>query len=210
MMSKKFVVVFVVVLALVLAACAPVVTETPAAAAPTEAPAAATEAPAASSGAPEVCASDPFGCAKVDPGTTVKVGMGAPMTGGDASFGIDISQGAQIAVNDAGQLEGFSFELVAQDDGGNAEGGAAVANKLVADPSVVAVAGHIFSGATAAAMPIYEKAGLPMLSPSATNPTLTEKGSAVFNRIAFTDVIQAKFAAKWFRLRQGSGRGCPR
>jgi hypothetical protein len=134
-MSKKFVVVFVVVLALVLAACAPVVTETPAAA-PTEAPAAATEAPAASSGAPEVCASDPFGCAKVDPGTTVKVGMGAPMTGGDASFGIDISQGAQIAVKDAGQFEGFSFELVAQDDGGNAEGGAAVANKLVADPSV--------------------------------------------------------------------------
>ena len=103
--------------------------------------------------------------------------MGAPMTGGDASFGIDISQGAQIAVKDAGQLEGFSFELVAQDDGGNAEGGAAVANKLVADPSVVAVAGHIFSGATAAAMPIYEKAGLPMLSPSATNPALTEKGS---------------------------------
>ena len=174
-MSKKFVVLFVVVLTLVLAACAP----------------------ASSGKAPEVCSTDPFGCAKVDPGTTVKVGMGAPMTGGDASFGIDISQGALIAVKDAGEFEGFSFELVAQDDGGNAEGGAAVANKLVADPSVVAVAGHIFSGATAAAMPIYEKAGLPMLSPSATNPTLTEKGSAVFNRIAFTDVIQGKFAAKF-------------
>jgi branched-chain amino acid transport system substrate-binding protein len=196
-MSKKFVVVFVVVLALVLAACAPVVTETPAAAAPTEAPAAATEAPAAPAGPPEVCASDSFGCAKVDPGTTVKIGMGAPMTGGDASFGIDISQGAQIAVKDAGQFEGFSFELVAQDDGGNAEGGAAVANKLVADPSVVAIAGHIYSGATAAAMPIYEKAGLPMLSPSATNPALTTKGSKVFNRVAFTDVIQGQFAAKF-------------
>jgi branched-chain amino acid transport system substrate-binding protein len=175
MMSKRFVFVFVVVLALVLAACSS----------------------AGSSKAPAVCSSDPLGCAKIDPGTTVKVGMGAPMTGGDASFGIDISQGAQIAVKDAGQLDGFSFELVAQDDGGNAEGGAAVASKLVADPSVVAIAGHIFSGATAAAMPIYEKAGLPMLSPSATNPALTEKGSKVFNRIAFTDVIQAKFAAKF-------------
>ncbi len=180
-MSKRFVFLFVVVLSLALAACAP----------------------AAAPAAPEVCANDPFGCAKVDPGTTVKVGMGAPMTGGDASFGIDISQGAQIAVNDAGQLEGFSFELVAQDDGGNAEGGAAVASKLVADPSVVAVAGHIFSGATAAAIPIYEKAGLPMLSPSATNPALTEKGSAVFNRIAFTDVIQAKFAAKFLSEKLG-------
>jgi branched-chain amino acid transport system substrate-binding protein len=202
-MSKRFVFLFVVVLSLALAACAPVVTETPAAPAPTEEAAAPTEAAPAAGGAPEVCASDPFGCAKVDPGTTVKVGMGAPMTGGDASFGIDISQGAQIAVKDAGEFEGFSFELVAQDDGGNAEGGAAVANKLAADPSVVAVAGHIFSGATAAAMPIYEKAGLPMLSPSATNPTLTEKGSAVFNRIAFTDVIQAKFASKFLAEKLG-------
>ena len=174
-MSKKFVVVFVVVLALVLAACAP----------------------STAGKAPAVCSSDPFGCAKVDPGTTVKVGMGAPMTGGDASFGIDISQGAQIAVTDAGEFQGFKFELVAQDDGGNAEGGAAVANKLVADPSVVAIAGHIYSGATAAAMPIYEKAGLPMLSPSATNPALTTKGSKVFNRVAFTDVIQGQFAAKF-------------
>jgi branched-chain amino acid transport system substrate-binding protein len=174
-MSKKFVVVFVVVLALVLAACAP----------------------ASAGKAPAVCSSDPFGCAKVDPGTTVKVGMGAPMTGGDASFGIDISQGAQIAVKDAGEFQGFKFELVAQDDGGNAEGGAAVANKLVADPSVVAIAGHIYSGATAAAIPIYEKSGLPMLSPSATNPALTTKGSKVFNRVAFTDVIQGQFAAKF-------------
>jgi branched-chain amino acid transport system substrate-binding protein len=196
-MSKRFVLAFVVVLAVLLAACAPVVTATPAAPAPTEAPAAATEAPAAPAGPPAVCSSDAFGCAKIDPGTTVKVGMGAPMTGGDASFGIDISQGAQEAVKDAGEFQGFKFELVAQDDQGNAEGGAAVANKLVADPSVVAIAGHIYSGATAAAMPIYEKAGLPMLSPSATNPTLTTKGSKVFNRVAFTDVIQGEFAAKF-------------
>ena len=169
-MSKRFVFLFVVVLSLALAACAPVVTETPAPPAPTEEAAAPTEAAPAAGGAPEVCASDPFGCAKVDPGTTVKVGMGAPMTGGDASFGIDISQGAQIAVKDAGEFEGFSFELVAQDDGGNAEGGAAVANKLAADPSVVAVAGHIFSGATAAAMPIYRKSWLAHAFPLGHQP----------------------------------------
>ena len=78
-----------------------------------------------------------------------------------------------------------------------AEGGAAVANKLVADPSVVAIAGHIFSGATAAAAPIYEKAGLPMLSPSATNPALSSNGWKVFNRIAFRDDAQGSFAAKY-------------
>jgi hypothetical protein len=57
---------------------------------------------------------------------------------------------------DGGDIEGFKFELVVEDDGGTPEGGAAVANKLVSDPNIVAIAGHIFSGATDAAMPIYE------------------------------------------------------
>jgi branched-chain amino acid transport system substrate-binding protein len=147
--------------------------------------------------APDACAKDAFGCAKIATGQTIKIGMGAPMTGDNAQFGVDISQGAKIAVQDAGDLQGYKFELVAQDDGGTPEGGAAVANKLVADPTVVAIAGHIFSGATASAMPIYEKAGIPMMSPSATNPDLTKGGSKVFNRVAFTDSAQGKFAAEY-------------
>lgn len=147
--------------------------------------------------APDACAKDAFGCAKIPTGQTVKIGMGAPMTGDNAQFGVDISQGAKIAVEDAGDVQGFKLELVAQDDGGTPEGGAAVANKFVADPTVVAIAGHIFSGATASAMPIYEKAGIPMMSPSATNPDLTKGGSKVFNRVAFTDSAQGKFAADY-------------
>ncbi len=147
--------------------------------------------------APAVCKTDAFGCAAIKSGQTIKIGMGAPMTGDNASFGIDISNAAKIAVSDAGTFKGWSFELVAQDDGGTAEGGAAVANKLVADQTVVAIEGHIFSGATKAAIPIYEKAGLPMMSPSATNPTLTESGSKVFNRDVFTDSAQGKFAAAY-------------
>lgn len=146
---------------------------------------------------PDACKTDAFGCAVIKPGQTIKIGMGAPMTGDNAAFGQDISQGAKIAMTDAGQLNGFSFELVAQDDGGTAEGGAAVANKLVSDPSVVAIEGHIFSGATKAAIPIYEKAGLPMMSPSATNPDLTKQGSKVFNRLVFTDAFQGKSAAEY-------------
>jgi branched-chain amino acid transport system substrate-binding protein len=119
------------------------------------------------------------------------------MTGGYSSFGIDISQGASIAVKDAGDVLGWSFALDAQDDGGGAEGGAAVANKFATDPAIVAVAGHIFSGASAAAIPIYEKVGIPMLSPSATTPSLTTLGSSVFNRIAFTDNLQGKYASEY-------------
>ncbi len=146
---------------------------------------------------PDVCKSDAFGCAVIKPGQTIKIGMGAPMTGDNAAFGQDISQGAKIAITDAGQFKGFSFELVAQDDGGTAEGGAAVANKFVSDPTIVAIEGHIFSGATKAAIPIYEKAGLPMMSPSATNPDLTKQGSKVFNRLVFTDAFQGKYAATY-------------
>ena len=146
---------------------------------------------------PDACKTDAFGCAVIKSGQTIKLGMGAPMTGDNAAFGQDISQGAKIAMTDAGQLQGFSFELVAQDDGGTAEGGAAVANKFVSDPTIVAIEGHIFSGATKAAIPIYEKAGLPMMSPSATNPDLTKQGSKVFNRLVFTDAFQGKSAAEY-------------
>ena len=146
---------------------------------------------------PEVCKTDAFGCAVFKPGDVVKIGMGAPMTGGDASYGIDISSGGFIAVDDFGELNGFKFELVAEDDGGTAEGGAAVANKFASDPAFVAVAGHIYSGATSAAMPIYEKVGVPMLSPSASLPELTTLGSSVFNRIVFTDARQGPPAAEY-------------
>lgn len=146
---------------------------------------------------PSICQNDAVGCAVIKSGQTIKIGMGAPMTGDNAAFGQDISQGAKIAFQDAGDFQGFKFELVAEDDGGTPEGGAAVANKLVSDPTVVAIEGHIFSGATKAAIPIYEKASLPMMSPSATNPDLTKGGSKVFNRAVFTDATQGKYAGEY-------------
>jgi branched-chain amino acid transport system substrate-binding protein len=188
-----------VLLALVLSSCAPAAT-------PTQAPAGQTEPTSAPAAGDDPCAADAFGCARIPAGQTIKIGMGAPMTGDNAQFGVDISQGAQIAMTDGGDVEGFTFQLVVEDDGGTPEGGAAVANKLISDQTMVAVAGHIFSGATDAAMPIYERVGIPMMSPSATNPALTEKGSKVFNRVAFTDAAQGKFAAEYIYNELGKTR----
>jgi len=217
---KKYIFVVFVIVAMLMASCAPAAApaaeepEAPAAEEP-EAPAAEEpEAPAESAEeAPTctpveceetpvearpvadveaVCAADEFGCAKIEPGQTVKIGMSAPMSGGDASFGIDAQNSGQLAAADACPFAGFSFEVLNEDDAGTAEGGAAVANKFVADQTVVAVAGHQFSGASFAAEPIYAAAGIPMLSPSATNPGLTEMGSKVFNRVPFTDKTQAE------------------
>jgi branched-chain amino acid transport system substrate-binding protein len=146
--------------------------------------------------APDVCNAD-LGCAAIAKGQTVKIGFAGPMTGDYSQFGIDMSNAMKLAVKDLGDVQGWKVEMAIEDDGGGAEGGAAVANKLVSDPTFVAMAGHAFSGATAAAMPIYEKAGIPMMSPSATNPDLTTKGSTVFNRNAFTDTDQGIGAAHY-------------
>jgi branched-chain amino acid transport system substrate-binding protein len=143
------------------------------------------------------CDADPLGCAVVEAGDTIKIGYAGPTAGDYAAFGTDISQAGLVAVDDAEPLDGFNYELVIEDTQGTPEGGAAVANLFVSEPSMIAIAGHTFSGSTEAAIPIYDEAGYPMLSPSATNPTLTEMGSSVFNRIAFTDQVQGEQAAAY-------------
>ncbi len=150
----------------------------------------------AAAAVPEACKAD-LGCAKISKGQTIKIGYAGPMTGDYSQFGKDMSQAMKIAATDSVDFQGWKFELLAEDDQASAEGAAAVANKLITDTTYVAMAGHAFSGATSAAMPIYEKAGIPMLSPSATDPTLTTKGSKVFNRNAFTDADQAAGAANF-------------
>jgi branched-chain amino acid transport system substrate-binding protein len=176
----KRIVVFVLLLAaLLLAACGP-----------------------AAATAPEACNAE-LGCAVIAKGQTIKIGFAGPMTGDYSQFGIDMSNAMKLAVADLGDVQGWKVEMAIEDDGGGAEGGAAVANKLVSDQTFVAMAGHAFSGATAAAMPIYEKAGIPMMSPSATNPDLTTKGSAVFNRNAFTDTEQGIGAATYLYEKLG-------
>jgi len=149
--------------------------------------------------APDVCAENPDEtvCAVIEEGSTIKIGYAGPMAGDYSAFGIDISNAGMLAAEDAGELEGFAFELLVEDTQGSGEGGASVANLYVSDPDVVAIAGHTFSGSTAAAIPIYNEARLPMLSPSATRADLTEGDQDVFNRIPFTDDLQGQFAAEY-------------
>lgn len=140
---------------------------------------------------------DEWGCAIIEQGQTIQVGFVGPITGDYSNVGIDLSRGAELAIQDHPSVKGFDFELVIEDTQGSSEQGAAVANKFAADPRLVAVDGHVFSGSTEAAIPIYEKAGIVMMSPGATNPTLTELGSQVFNRVAFTDRMQGEYAARY-------------
>lgn len=140
---------------------------------------------------------DPWGCAEFEKGQTIKVGYVGPTTGDYSAFGIDISRGAELGLKGQPAVKGFEIELLIEDTQGTPEQGAAVANKFAADPKVVAVNGHTFSGSTEVAIPIYGDAHIVMMAPSATNPTLTDLGSEVFNRVCFHDRMQGDYAAKY-------------
>ncbi len=143
--------------------------------------------------APAEC-KDPGSCAVIKPGETIKLGVAGPMTGEYAMYGTDNAESSKIAVDALEPFNGFSFELLSEDTQGAPESAVAVASKWAMDPTFVAVIGHTLSGETAAAIPIYEKARIPMLSPSATGAQLTTENS-VFNRVVFTDKIQGQSSA---------------
>ncbi|MFN2217012.1 MAG: ABC transporter substrate-binding protein, partial [Anaerolineae bacterium] len=186
------------VLSLVLAACGAEPTPEPTAtveeAAPTPEP---TEAAPEPTAPPETGCTDDWGCVELEAGDTVKIAYVGPMTGDYSAFGIDISRGAELAVVDNPEIKGFEVELVVEDTQGSPEQGAAVANKLAADPQIVAVAGHTFSGSTEAAIPVYEDAGIVMVSPSTTLVGLPAQGPNVYNRVAFSDGDQGRMAAEF-------------
>ena len=115
----------------------------------------------------------------------VKIGHAAPLTGGIAHLGKDNEYGAKLAIDEANAKgmtiggEKIVFEMLSEDDEGKPDKGPIIAQKFV-DAKVLGVVGHLNSGVTIPASAVYNQAGIPMISGSATNPKLTEQG---FNNI---------------------------
>ncbi len=123
----------------------------------------------------------------------IKIGHVAPTSGAQADLGKDNENGARMAIdelNAKGVMIGgkkVKFELVAEDDAADPKQGAAVAQKLV-DSKVNGVIGHLNSGTTIPASKIYSDAGIPQISPSATNPKYTRQGFKTTFRVVADDV----------------------
>ena len=123
----------------------------------------------------------------------VKIGHVGPTSGAIAHLGKDNENGARMAIDDLnakGTMIGgkkVKFELVAEDDAGDPKQGTAVAQKLV-DSKVAGVIGHLNSGTTIPASKIYFDAGIPQISPSATNPKYTRQGFNTAFRVVADDV----------------------
>jgi branched-chain amino acid transport system substrate-binding protein len=135
------------------------------------------------------------------PEAVVKVGHVGPTTGPQAHLGKDNENGARLAIDDANAkgivIDGkkVKFELDAQDDQADPKQGTIVAQKLV-DDKVAGVVGHLNSGTSIPASKIYNDAGLPMISPSATNPKLTLQGFKDVFRVMANDVQQGSVIGK--------------
>jgi branched-chain amino acid transport system substrate-binding protein len=125
--------------------------------------------------------------------TVVKIGHVGPVSGAIAHLGKDNELGARMAIEDLNSKglkiggKPAKFELVAEDDGADPKQGTAAAQKLV-DTKVNGVIGHLNSGTSIPASAIYSAAGIPQISPSATNPKFTRQGFKTTFRVVADDV----------------------
>src|SRR6188768_3328827 len=123
----------------------------------------------------------------------VKIGHVGPTSGQIAHLGKDNEMGARLAIDDL-NAKGVTiggkkakFELLAEDDAADPKQGTAAAQKLV-DSKVNGVVGHLNSGTSIPASKIYSDAGIPQISPSATNPKFTRQGYKTTFRVVADDV----------------------
>jgi branched-chain amino acid transport system substrate-binding protein len=125
--------------------------------------------------------------------TVVKIGHVGPTSGAIAHLGKDNEYGARMAIDELNAKgvtiggQKVTFELLAEDDAADPKQGTAVAQKLV-DSKVNGVIGHLNSGTTIPASKIYSDAGIPQISPSATNPLYTRQGFKTTFRVVADDV----------------------
>ncbi|MCE2658925.1 MAG: branched-chain amino acid ABC transporter substrate-binding protein [Rubrivivax sp.] len=125
--------------------------------------------------------------------SVIKIGHVAPTSGQIAHLGKDNENGARMAIDELNAkgltIQGVKvkFELLAEDDAADPKQGTAAAQKLV-DAKVHGVVGHLNSGTSIPASKIYSDAGVPQISPSATNPKYTRQGYKTTFRVVADDV----------------------
>jgi branched-chain amino acid transport system substrate-binding protein len=133
---------------------------------------------------------------------TVRIGQVSPLTGEQAAIGKDSENGVRLAIEDLNKKririggQNVTFVLESEDDAGDPRLAVTVAQKLV-DDHVAGVIGHANSGTTIPASKVYFAAGIPMITPSATNPKITEQGYNNTFRVLADDVQQGRVIGRY-------------
>jgi len=138
------------------------------------------------------------------------IGEYGSLTGNDATFGGSTRDGVELAMaelqeSDQGMIGGAKVRVVSEDDRGLPEEAVTVVKKLVNQDRVIAVIGEVASSRSLAAAPVCQENGVPMITPSSTNPKVTQVGDHIF-RMCFIDPFQgtvmARFAYENLNLRK--------
>jgi branched-chain amino acid transport system substrate-binding protein len=151
---------------------------------------------------------DEFGCVEVGAGEPIRIAYSFVLSGADAPLGEDTKRGVEMAAEEvqlegqeAGMIKGHAIEVVGEDSLCTPEGGQTAAQKLAADPKLVAVVGTNCSSAARAAIPVLCGANIPTISPSNTAIDLTLPDRPAdyhcYMRTAHSDSIQGDAAAKF-------------
>lgn len=156
-----------------------------------------------SGGAPAKEESKP---AAVDPpakkdGNTILIGEYGSMTGSEANFGKSTHNGLMLAVeaqNEKGGIKGRRIEVHSLDDRGSAQEAGTAVTRLIQNDKVVALIGEVASSLSIAGGEVAQKNGVPMITPSSTNPRVTEIGDKIF-RVCFLDDFQGFVIAKFLK-----------
>jgi branched-chain amino acid transport system substrate-binding protein len=141
-------------------------------------------------------------------GQEIVIGEYGSLTGGTATFGISTDEGVRLAldeINAKGGVLGRQVRVVVTDDQSKPEEAVTAVQKLITQDRVVAVLGEVASSRSLAAAPVCQRAKIPMVSPSSTNPKVTKVGDYIF-RTCFIDPFQgaamANFAVKDLKLKK--------
>lgn len=140
----------------------------------------------------------------------VRIGVFMPLTGETANFGVSAINGITLAaeeVNATGGINGKLIKLFVQDTRSDTSETETVVNRLIQEYRVHALLGEVASSRSLAAATIAQQAKVPMLTPSSTNPEITQKGSYIF-RSCYTDPFQgaalAQFAANTLQAQRAA------
>jgi branched-chain amino acid transport system substrate-binding protein len=142
-------------------------------------------------------------------GQTIRIAIGAPLTGGAASFGIEMKNAGELALeeqNAAGGVLGARVEARVVDDEASDAKGQAVATGLCGDPTILAVVGHVNSNVSISASNVYAGCGLVMLTPMSSNPAVTDRGLPNVFRLTNRDDHKGPALAAYLYRKLGKRR----
>ncbi|KXK58842.1 branched chain amino acid ABC transporter substrate-binding protein [Micromonospora rosaria] len=130
----------------------------------------------------------------------LKIGFFGPLTGDAAGLGIHMRNGTKLAIDQYNtENADCKVTLTEYDSQGDPAKAPALAQQAVGDPKVVGIVGPAFSGESEVADPIFDQAGLPIITPSATRPSLSEKNWKIFHRGVGNDTSQGPAAGRYIK-----------